>query len=148
MNFSNTVFPRSPKGGDHEDPTTWPRRSIAITRIPPHGLEGQFLSLEGMSGAPKQTSAGPVCSRQVRDAACSCLTRVTPRVSAALCVGLQRLQRRESRSQNTFPAKWRERVLRTHLARRPWLVGKVRRERVIALSLGESCGPGRKPPRV
>ena len=51
----------------------------------------------------------------MRDAACSCLTRVTPRVSAALCVGLQRLQRRESRSQSTFPAKWRERVLGTTL---------------------------------
>ena len=122
-------------------------QKVAITRIPPHGLEGQLLSLEGMSGAPKQTSAGAVCSRQVQDAACSCLTRVTPRVRAALCVGLQRLQSRESRSQNTFPAKWRERVLRTHLARRPWLVGKVRRERVITLSLWEERGPGGKPPR-
>ena len=80
MNFFNTVFSGAPKG-------------VAIKRIPPDGLEGQRLSQECMSGAPKQTSAGAVCSRQVRYAACSCMTRATPRVTAALRVGLQRLQR-------------------------------------------------------
>ena len=55
-----------------------------------------MLSLEGMSGASKQMSAGAVYS---------CMTQVTPRVSAALCVGLQRLQRRESRGQSASPGK-------------------------------------------
>ena len=45
MNFFNTVFPGAPKG-------------VAIKRLPPDGLEGQRLSLEGMSGH---------LSRQVRE---------------------------------------------------------------------------------
>ena len=40
-------------------------QKVAITMIPPRGFEGQLLSLEGMSGAPKQTSAG--CGLQLLD---------------------------------------------------------------------------------
>ena len=76
------------------------------------------------------------------------MTRVTTRVSAALRVGLQRLQRTDSRSQSTFPAKWRERVLGTHLTRHQVLQGKMRTECVLKLSLREERGPGGKPPRV
>ena len=39
---------------------------VAITRIPPHGLKGQWLSLEGMSGSGlQQASAG--CGLQLHD---------------------------------------------------------------------------------
>ena len=54
---------------------------VVITRIPPHGLEGQLLSLQGMSGAPKQAQSGesecsgppcptPVAGRQSAEGAC------------------------------------------------------------------------------
>ena len=76
----------------------------------------------------KQTSAGAVWSdrgytrswlglgRGLREQASAGWgwTQVTPRVCPALCVGLQRLQRREARSQRTFPVGWQERVLGTH----------------------------------
>ena len=152
--LSSSAFPESPASSDLED---------CAGRTTASRVEG--VNLEDCTKPLKQTSAGAVWSgrgftrsrsgpglgkRKQASAGCG-LERSDSSDTvgqSALCVGLQRLQRRESRSQCVFPVGWQERELGTHPTRHQALDGKVRTECVLKLSLREERGPGGKLPRV